>query len=184
MQANLRFFLYAVFGVLAIWFLIMVIDTQVFLHTNADDIVSGTVPMNRTDIGDRCGAEYDKSVSLVDYKLTPEGQIIYQCPLGLSPIRRKVTAIMITDAFRQFLRPAQLTRILQFYPVAATAPAAGAVVVTPTTTPGAPAETATPAPVPVPTPPPAMSSAPPPVENTSPVTKAEPVPADSTPDSN
>jgi hypothetical protein len=109
MQANLRFFLYAVFGVLAIWFLIMVIDTQVFLHTNADDIVSGTVPMNRTDIGDRCGAEYDKSVSLVDYKLTPEGQIIYQCPLGLSPIRRKVTAIMITDAFRQFLRPAQLT---------------------------------------------------------------------------
>jgi hypothetical protein len=179
MQANFRFFLYAVFGVLAIWFLMMVIDIYVFMHTDVDDVVSGTVPMNRTDIGDRCGSEYDKSASLVDYKLSKEGQIIYLCPPGLSPIRSKVTAITITDAFRQSLIPAQLARISQFYPVAVKAPAT-AVVVIPQTQ-GAPVETAAPAPAPVlPTPPPAMSSAPPPVENTSPVTKAEPVPADNT----
>jgi hypothetical protein len=176
MQANLRFFLYTVFGVLAIWYMLMVIDIHVFMHTDVDDIVSGTMPLNRTDIGERCGAEYANSPSLVDYKLTSEGVLKYLCPPGISPIRSKVTAEVVTDAFRRTLSAAQQAKIMQFYPVAAPAAAAPAAqgTIPVTATP----ETAATAPAPAaPAPAPAMSSTPPPVENTSPVTPAPAAPA-------
>jgi hypothetical protein len=172
MQDALRTIMFTIIGLVILWFIAMTVDTHIFLDTDIDTVVFGTVPMNRTDIGDRCGQEYVNDTTLVDYKMNSSGAMVYLCPLGLSPIRTKVTANSIPDAFRRTLTPPQQIKVLSYYPVAPAAAAA------PVTT--APAATApqpvAPTSAPATTPAPPMSSEPPPVENSS-----TPVPAPAAP---
>ncbi|MES2217195.1 MAG: hypothetical protein V4501_02160 [Pseudomonadota bacterium] len=160
MQSTLRWFILTVVGLFVIWFMIMTVDIYVFLHTDADDVVFGTVPMNRTDIADRCGTEYVNSGTMVDFKLNGGGQIVYLCPLGLSPIRSKVTAVTLPDAFRKILTPAQQIKVIATYPMT----------VQSLTPPAAQPSNANPTPdttAPVAAPAEPMSNTPPPVQNNS-----------------
>lgn len=116
MQA-FRLVVLTLIGVIIAWFVIMAVDMQLFLNTNVDPTVVGTVAINRTDIDARCGIGYQGSVIQVDYKLNTKGQIVYLCPLGLWPIRDRVVATTITEDLKRTLPPTQLTRITQFYAV-------------------------------------------------------------------
>jgi hypothetical protein len=157
MQSTLRIAILTVVGLLVIWFMIMTVDIHMFLHTDADDIVFGTVPMNRTDIGDRCGTEYVNSTTMVDFKLNGEGQIVYLCPPGISPIRSTVTAVTLSDAFRKMLSPAQQVKVIASYPAVQA--------VTPAAQPNVPQTNAAQPPAAAPSQP--MSNTPPPVQSTS-----------------
>ena len=169
MQDALRTIMFTIIGLVILWFIAMTVDTHLFLNTDVDSVVFGSVPMNRTDIGDRCGQEYVNDGTLVDYKMNSSGAIVYLCPLGLSPIRGKVTANTVPDAFRRTLTPPQQIKVLSYYPMV---PAAAAVLVNPSATTSTTAVPAQPgeAPVataPATTPAPPMSNEPPPVENSS-----------------
>jgi hypothetical protein len=159
MQENLRLIILSLVGLIIIWFMVMVVDIHMFLHTDADDLVFGVTSMNSTDIGDRCGTEYVNSRTLVDFKLSPQsGQIFYLCPPGLLPIRTKVVANTLSDTFRKQLTPAQQIKVLTFYPVAQATPVA----------PVANPATENTAPLP-------MSNTPPPVQSTTtPIPSAAP----------
>ena len=116
MQDNLRLMIFTIIGVVVAWFMVMIIDIHMFLHSDINDSVSGEVPMMRTDIGDQCGSEYVNSATLVDFKLNNSGQIVYLCPLGMSPIRKTVIANTLPAAFRNSLTPAQKAKITVTYP--------------------------------------------------------------------
>jgi hypothetical protein len=167
MQENIRLMIFTAVGVVIVWFIIMIIDVHVFLHSDINETVSGNIPMSRTDIGDRCGSEYVNSNTVVDYKLNMEGQIVYLCPTGISPIRSRVTAMVIPEAFRRSLTPAQQAKVLMTYP--------GVIPPSPSTIPASQGGQR-PAPIPQSVNPPPISNTPPPIQNSSvPVpTAAEP----------
>jgi hypothetical protein len=119
MQSNLRLLIWTLVGILAVWFIVMSADVYLFTHSDADEVVYGTVAMNRTDIGDRCGTAYVNSPTLIDFKLNSQGQIVYLCPLGVSPVRETVVAMTIPDMERRGFTPAQQAKINATYPVAA-----------------------------------------------------------------
>jgi hypothetical protein len=115
MQDTLRLMVFTVIGVIGIWFVIMSINVHLFLHTDIDSDVSGIVPISRTDIGNQCGDQYQNSNEFVDFKLNTGNQIVYLCPLGISPIRHTVIATTLTDKFKALLTPKQLAKISAAY---------------------------------------------------------------------
>ena len=114
MQDNLRFFLWIVVTLLVAWFTTMTVSRNLFFNYNADSLVSGTVAIQNTDIGNQCGAP--SSNELIDYKLTRDGKIIYLCPLGFWPIQKRIVAINLTDNFRKNLPTPFLSKISVYYP--------------------------------------------------------------------
>ena len=117
MRGNLVLILWTFIGIAAVWFLAMSINRNIFLHSDIDMTVYGTVPMNITDIGSQCGDEYASSNEQVEFKLNTEGRIVYLCPQGWSPLQKKVTAVILTDNFRRTLRPNEQTKVSINYPL-------------------------------------------------------------------
>jgi hypothetical protein len=122
MKGNLVLIIWTIIGIIAAWFLAMTINRNIFLHTDADLSVYGTVAINNTDIGNQCGDEFINSSERVEFKLTQTGRIMYLCPQEWSPIQKKVTAVTLTDDFRRSLRPNELDKVSIHYPLQAEAP--------------------------------------------------------------
>jgi hypothetical protein len=116
MQDTVRLIIFTIIGVVGIWFVTMTADVHIFLHSDIDPLVSGNIPLNRTDIGDQCGADNQNSGALIDYKLNTANQIVYLCPLGVWPIRSTVIAATISDNFRRTLSATQLAKVNAAYP--------------------------------------------------------------------
>jgi hypothetical protein len=116
MQDTLRLIIFTIIGVIGIWFITMTVDVHIFLHSDIDPLVSGNIPLNRTDISDQCGADNQNSAELIDYKLNTANQIVYLCPLGIWPIRSTVVAATISDNFRRTLSASQLAKVNAAYP--------------------------------------------------------------------
>lgn len=122
MRGNLIVILWTLIGIAVAWFLMMSISRNIFLHSDIDISVYGTVPMNITDIGNQCGDDYVNSNERIEFKLNTAGKIVYLCPQGLSPIQKKVTAVILTDDFRNTLRPNEQAKVFISYPLQAAAP--------------------------------------------------------------
>ncbi|MDR3476638.1 MAG: hypothetical protein P4M14_01235 [Gammaproteobacteria bacterium] len=122
MQQNLVLIIWTIIGIIAVWFLAMAINRNIFLHTDADLSVYGSVAIINTDIGNQCGDEYINSTEQVEFKLTQTGKIVYLCPQGWSPLQKKVTAVTLTDEFRRSLRPNELDKVSIHYPLQVAAP--------------------------------------------------------------
>jgi hypothetical protein len=116
MQENLRLIMWTAVGVIAIWFIAMTVNRNIFTHANVARRIVGTVPMSKTDIGDKCGSEYVSSDRLVEFKLNSTGQIVYLCPQGLWPIQQSVIAITLSHEFITRLSPEVAARLEIYYP--------------------------------------------------------------------
>lgn len=132
MQQNLVLIFYTLIAIVVLWFLTMTVSRNLFLHSDSDLSISGTVAINDTDIGNQCGDDYTNSSEPVEYKLNNEGKIVYLCPQGLWPIQSKVVAATLTDQFRNSLSPAAQAKLLQLYPPQPTQPATNPFLAAPT----------------------------------------------------
>ncbi len=100
MQENLRLVMLTLFSLMALWFISMSINRNIFMHTDRE--FAGTVPYIRTDIGTQCGANLSPTL-FVEYKLNTKGQIVYLCPQGMWPIQKQVVANTLTPELKQLM---------------------------------------------------------------------------------
>jgi hypothetical protein len=115
---NMRLILWTVVAAAAIWFITMTVNRNIFNHSNVERSLTGTIPMSRTDIGDKCGAQYVNANEFVQYKVTPTGQLVYLCPQGLWPIQTTVNAVTLTPDFRNTVSPTFRAKLDLYYPPA------------------------------------------------------------------
>jgi hypothetical protein len=100
MQENIRLVMLTIISLIALWFISMTVNRNIFMHTDRE--IAGTVPYIRTDIGTQCGSNLSPT-QFVEYKLNTKGQIIYLCPQGLWPIQKQVVANTLTPELKQLM---------------------------------------------------------------------------------
>ena len=149
MQNNLKLVIWTLAAMIALWFIALTINRNIFSHSDIDRSILGVITINKTDVGNQCGDEYVNSNELIEYKMNNNSQIVYLCPQGYWPIQKTVIAESLTPAFRASINPLLRDKLDKYYPAAA-----------PQTTTANPVAPAAPAPAPATTQPTATEGVP------------------------
>jgi hypothetical protein len=133
MQDNLRLVMWTVAALVAAWVIVMTAQRNLFIYSDVNSGLHGTIPMDKTDIGAQCGAKWVNSNQQVIYKVDNAGHLLYLCPRGLWPIQDTIQAAALTNGFKTSVSDETLSALNVLYPGATNpVPDAGTVVTSPT----------------------------------------------------